>query len=182
PRVVAVIHVEVERGRLDADALADDELELSAQRQLVAAVWVVPAEINVVAEAVDLVAMQRHAIPRSPPERSAEGGAVCSRSVVTAGQLEVRGQRLGRLGGAHVDEPAERVRAVARPLRTAQHLDALDVEQRRDGADRREVDVVDQETDRRIRRALVLLELADAAQLKVPRSGPFAGPIEVRHE
>jgi hypothetical protein len=82
---------------------------------------------------------------------------------------------------AHVDQAAERVRAVARALRPAQHLDAVDVEQRADAAEPREVDVVDDEADRRVRRAVVLLELADAAQLEVARARAFAGEIQVRN-
>src|SRR6185503_7803636 len=44
----------------------------------------------------------------------------------------------------------------------------------------REVDVVDDEADRRVRRAFVLLELADAAQLKVTSPRAFSRQVQVR--
>src|SRR6185503_15457139 len=44
----------------------------------------------------------------------------------------------------------------------------------------REVDVVDDEADRWVRRAVVLLELADAAQLKVTSPRAFSRQVQVR--
>nr|WP_241674121.1 hypothetical protein [Microcystis aeruginosa] len=56
-----------------------------------------------------------------------------------------------------------------RTLRSAQHFDLRDVEQRGRHADTGEIDAVDQEPDRRIGRALPLVVLTDAAQLEVSR-------------
>jgi len=55
-------------------------------------------------------------------------------------------------------------------LRPTQHLDLLDIEQRRHHADAAEIDIVDDEPDRGIRCALVLLALADTADLKEARA------------
>ena len=71
--------------------------------------------------------------------------------------------------GADVDQPGQRVGAIARALRSAQHFDLLDVEGAGGHADPAEVDVVDQQTDRRIRRPLVLLQLTHPAQQVMAR-------------
>jgi hypothetical protein len=67
-------------------------------------------------------------------------------------------------------------------LRPAQHFDALDVEQRCGHADAAEVDVVDQEADRRIGGTLPLLALAHAANLKKARPRSCAGPMQIRND
>ena len=114
-------------------------------------------------------------------ERAADRRAERVRVVAARGRLEVRREPLGRIRRADVDQPAERVRAVARALRAAQHLDAVDVVERADAAEPREVDVVDDEAERGVRRAVVLLELADAAQLEVARARALAREVQVRH-
>ena len=181
PCVVAVVDVDVEAREIDLHVVARRPRELAARRELVAAVRVVAPQENVVAEAVVLVAVNRRAVRRGSsltgPPTAAPSARVPSLPVVAS---KSAASRVGRRLRAHVNEPAERVRAVARALRAAQHLDAIDVEQRADAAEPREVDVVDDETDRRIRRAVVLLELADAAQLKVARARAFAGQVQVR--
>ncbi len=63
-----------------------------------------------------------------------------------------------------------------------QHLHLIDIEQRRRGPQSAEVDVVDQESDRRIGRALILLQFAYAANLKVPRPRGVARPVEIGNE
>jgi hypothetical protein len=63
-----------------------------------------------------------------------------------------------------------------------QHLDLVDVEQRGRRAEAAEIDVVDEETDRRVGSALVLLQLADTSNLEVSRERGVAGPIEIGHE
>jgi hypothetical protein len=58
----------------------------------------------------------------------------------------------------------------------------LQVEHRADPADARQVDVVHDEPDRRVRRALVLLQLADAAQLEIARPRAVARIVHVGHQ
>ena len=66
-------------------------------------------------------------------------------------------------------------------LRSAQHFDALDIEQRRRHADAAEIDIVDEKPDRRIRRALIFLALADATNLEETGSRCAARVMQVRH-
>ena len=124
----------------------------------------------------------RHAPSR--PRRAASGPpatAPADHSPSSPTDVSVSSSRVGHgIARLELDQAAERVRAVARALRAAQHLDLLDVEQRGDHADAAEVDLVDQEADRRIGRALVLLELADSAQLEVARARAGAGPGQRR--
>ncbi len=82
----------------------------------------------------------------------------------------------------HVDEPGERIGAVARALRPAKHFDLFDIEQRRDGANTAEIDIVDNEPNGWIWRALVLRKLADATNLEITRPVTVAGPVQVGHE
>ena len=63
-----------------------------------------------------------------------------------------------------------------------QHLDLIDVEQGGCRAEAAEIDVVDEETDRRVGSALILLQLADTADLEVSGERGVAGPIEIGHE
>ena len=58
----------------------------------------------------------------------------------------------------------------------------LHVGERGGHADAGEVDAVDEEAHRRIRRTLPLLELADAAQLEVARTRGARRPVEIGHE
>ena len=181
PRVVAIIDVDVQPREIDIDPIARLPRQLAARGQLVAAVRVVSIEVGVVTKAVALILMQRCAITQRVVDRAAERRAEGQRSVVTGRRLDVRGKRLRRLHRSHVDQSAERIGAVACALWSAQHFDTLDVEQRGDASEAREVDVVDDEAHGRIRRAFVLLELADAAQLKVASSGTLTRPVQVRH-
>jgi hypothetical protein len=80
------------------------------------------------------------------------------------------------------DQSRERIRAVRRALRTTQDFDALHVRQGRRHADTGEVDAVDEEAHRRVRRALPLRKIADAAQLEIAWPRGSGGPVEVRHE
>ncbi len=82
----------------------------------------------------------------------------------------------------HGDQTAERISAVAGALRTAQHFNVIHIKQRSNRADATEIYVIDQKADRGIRRALVLIQLADAANLEVTRAIGIARPIEVRHQ
>src|SRR5208282_6630687 len=88
----------------------------------------------------------------------------------------------GGLGASHVDESGERIGAVYGPLGSMQHFDMVDIEQGRRHPESAEIDVIDQEAHRWIRSALILLQLADAANLEIARQRGIAGPIEVRYQ
>ena len=113
-------------------------------------------------------------------ERTAERDAARQGIVAARRQLHATFAFRRRQRALHVDESRQRIGAVAGALRTAQHLDVLNVERRRNRADAAEIDIVDQEADRRIRRALVLLEFTDTANLKVTRTMAVSRPVQVR--
>ena len=111
-------------------------------------------------------------------ERSADG----QRIVVANGHLQAAVALRRWRSAAHVNETAKRFGPVPAALRTSQYFYRFDVEQRRDGPDATKIDVVDQETDGWIRRALVLLQLTDAANLEVPGTVAVARPAEIGHD
>src|SRR5690606_27981087 len=79
------------------------------------------------------------------------------------GQRDRAAAILARLSRIELDRAADRVTAGQRALRTAQHLDAIEVEQIEQRArQRRVVDVVDVDTDARLER-VVEVRLTDAA-------------------
>ena len=78
--------------------------------------------------------------------------------------------------------PGQRIGAVGGALRPAQHLDLPRVEQRRRHADAGEIDIVDQKAHRRIGRPLILLHLADAAQLEKSRPRRARRPVQIRDQ
>ena len=82
----------------------------------------------------------------------------------------------------HVNEPAQCIRAVTTSLRTAQHFNALYIEQCRDRADAAEIDIIHEKTDRRVWRSLVLLQFANAPYLEVARAVAVARPVQVWNE
>ncbi len=178
--VVAVVEVGMQQREVRAPGALGGEPELQPRGRLVAAVGVVAPEEAVVAESVADRALQHGApgagevLARGEPAARGRAG----RPEAIAADRELRAEFPDRLRVArlHLDQPAERIRPVARALRAAQHLHLLHVECRGDHADAAEVDLVHQETDGRIRRALVLLELADAPQLEVARARTRAGP------
>ena len=63
-----------------------------------------------------------------------------------------------------------------------QNFDVVDIEKRRRHPESAEIDVVNQEAHRWIGSALILLQLADAANLEIARQRGIAGPIEVRDQ
>ncbi len=115
-------------------------------------------------------------------DRAAEGQPSADEAVRS--DIDLRSHQSLRSGvlRLNVNEARKPVRSVARSLRTAQHLDLLDVEKCRHHADSAEIDVVDNESDRGVRRSLVLLALTDTANLKIARTRGLTGPIQVRHE
>ena len=179
-RVVAVVEIGVQQREVRAPAVLRFQPELEPRRRLVAAVRVVAPEESVLAEPVADRALE-HGAPgalRGVAGRqcAAGGGARGPEAIATERHLGLQLAHRHGIARLDLDEAAERVRAVARALGSAQHLDLLDVEGRRDHADAAEVDLVDEEADRRIRRALVLLEFADAAELEIARPRACAGP------
>ena len=97
--------------------------------------------------------------------RAAKRNAARERVVVADRELHSRIPCARCLRAANIDETSQGIRAVTSALRAAQHFDLLHVEERCDCANAAEIDVVDQETHRRIGRALVLLEFTHAANL-----------------
>src|SRR6202043_1489998 len=87
-----------------------------------------------------------------------DGDTGRTRVVIGAGELAVQFELRAGILGVHADQTRERVGAIARSLRSPQYLDLLHIEQGRGHADTRKIDVVDQESHRRIRRSLVLLD------------------------
>ncbi len=182
-RVITVSDVRIQYGEIHRQRVRREPSETAANARLVTTVGIVPSEIGVVPEAIALVVVgadpkqERLAGAERTTERDTAGQGI----VTTSGELHASFAFSGRHGALHVHESGQRIRAVAGALGTAQHLYALDVERRRNRADAAEIDVVDQETDGRIGRALVLLQFADAADLQVPCAMAVARPVQVRH-
>src|SRR5690606_37543514 len=141
---------------------------LRAARELVAIVRVLAPEIGIAHETVALLPLDRQA-PGRIERFDRPGRNEPRRKRTELGDARFHGiaRDLLRLVALHDDQTGERIRAEARPLRSAQHLDASDIEQRRRHADAAEIDIVDEKADRGIRRALALLALADAAHLEI---------------
>ena len=182
--VIAVIDVDEHRGEAEFECVGGRPACPRTQRVLVVAVGVVAPEEGVATKAVAGVVLcdeaQRDATGRV--DRAADHATGAPRAVVTCGRLATQLESGLRIAGTHTDDPGERIGAVGRALRAAQHLDLLDVEGRRRHRDTREIDVVDQEADRGIGRPLVLVEFADATQLEIAWPGGARRPVEVRHE
>src|SRR5690606_31707492 len=100
-------------------------------------------------------------------ERTAEGRAAGHCVVLPAAHLHATRPLVVRFGALHIDETGQRLCAVAAALRPSQDFDLFDVEQRGDSPDTAEVDVIDDETDGRVRCTLVLLQFAHAANLEI---------------
>ena len=65
--------------------------------------------------------------------RACEHRAIGVLVVVAGVEFRAAAEGVGRLGTFHIDEPGEGVGAVQGALRAAQHLDVIDIEQRRGG-------------------------------------------------
>ena len=113
-------------------------------------------------------------------QRATKSYACRQRVVVTGADLQTTAMCCGRLRALHVHESGQRVCPIARALGASQYINLLHVEQGCDCADAAEVDVVDQEADGRVRRALVLFKFADSANLQIAGAMAIARPIDVR--
>src|SRR5690606_25088776 len=102
--------------------------------------------------------------------------------VLPAAHLHATRPLVVRFGALHIDETGQRLCAVAAALRPSQDFDLFDVEQRGDSPDTAEVDVIDDETDGRVRCTLVLLQFARATNLEIAFATYGHGPVQVRHE
>src|SRR5208282_6552349 len=105
-----------------------------------------------------------------------------TRVVGSPADLAVQFETGPRIRGAHADQARERVGAVSRTLRASQYFDLPRIDERCRHSDTREIDIVDEKTNRRVRRALVLLDLTDAAQLEKARSRCAGGPVQIRNQ
>src|SRR5690606_21720279 len=88
---------------------------------------------------------------------------------------------VGRGRRTRVDQAPEGIGAVARALGTPQNLDAVEPEQGPDAAERRKIDVVNDESQRGVGCAFVLLELAYAAQLEITGACTFSRERQIRN-
>ena len=104
------------------------------------------------------------------------------KAIAVRAKLDPTAESRARVGALRVDQAAQGICAVACTLRAAQHIDLVHVEERCSPAQAAEIDVIDQETDGRIGRPLVLFELTDSADLKIARPRSIAGPIKIGHE
>jgi hypothetical protein len=183
PGVVAVVDRDVQHRQIDPQVLVRLVAPAAAHRRLVAVVGVVSMQVGVGVEAVADVALRGDAKRRvERRDRSGDHRAIGARPVVARTEFDPSAELIGGRFALDDDQSGERVRPVDRRLRAAQHLDPRDVEQRRGGTESAERDVVEDEPDGGIRCALVLLQLADAANLEVTRPRRVAGPVEVRHQ
>src|SRR5690606_19819522 len=119
-------------------------------------------------EPIALVLVHGYA-PRGVQRVGGPGGRAANgaHAVIPATGLQRISSLALRVIAARHDETGQCIGAITRALRTAQHLDLAHVEQRGRHAKAAEIDVIDQEAHGRIRRALVLLTLADAADLEI---------------
>ncbi len=182
PAVIAVIDIRVQQHEVEPRIRRELDAPLEAPRQLIAIIGVLAIEEGVVPEAITLEILHRQA-PRRMQAFDRPGGDDTHgpRVVVGAGRVDRESRRHRRIGAAHRNHACERIGTEARALRTSQYFDLRHIEQRRGHADATEIHVIDEESDRRIGCALVLLELADAANLEEARPRGATGPVEVRH-
>ena len=183
-RIVAVVEVGKQRGEIDLPASGRHEMQLAAQRRLVTAVRVIALQVDVVLEAVTGKVLPGQAPRRAGVADCATGGEPC-RPRRVAGDQSPR-HAASRCGVASrvrsLIRPASALAPIARALWTAQHFDLLDIERRGGHADAAQVDVVDQEADGGVRRALVLLQFAYAAHLEIARARRATRPVQVRDQ
>ena len=129
-RARPVVLVVVLAAQQDVERIAEIELQLCA-RHLAVEIVDLTAGDRVLAEAVAILALDRDP-PQYPvrPERAAQRTLEVDVVVITVGEPRVAAQFLGRLGGDQVDRAADGIAAVQGALGPAQHLDALEVEER----------------------------------------------------
>ena len=155
------------------------EIEPGPEAQLLPAVGVVAIQRGIAPKAVGPVPVHGQAPGGLFAQRPADGQSESPHIVVAEGKLGFGFRVPARLARARIDQSSQRIGAVARALRPAQDLHAAQVETRGDAADGGEVDVVQQETHRGVRRAFVLRAFADSAHLEITRPGRSAGPVQV---
>ncbi len=71
--------------------------------------------------------MRAHPVAGAIAERAAHRDATPESVVIPGNELQFALELVAGHRALHVDQPAERIGAVARALRAAQHLDAVDV-------------------------------------------------------
>ncbi len=160
PRVVA--------GDVDGDHVARRPAQGQARRLHVFVARIEAAQIGILVVAVMRARRRRDARGQLVLDQAHIGTAGEVQPSVIADRDVERGFVLARrLTGNDVDRAAQRVLAVERPLRSAQHLDPFQVEQfelRAEGA--RLEDAVDIDGDARIGRQIVDVADAEAADLE----------------
>jgi len=104
-------------------------------------------QVRVPAEAVASIVLRDETKGCVISCRPAERRARAVSAVVATGQLARSLPVACRLVRSDTNETSQRIRAVSRALRPAQHFDLIHVVKRCGHADAGEVDIVDQETD-----------------------------------
>ena len=179
--VVAVVGVDVPGGEVDRGRCVRVPGQPAPHRGLVDAVGVVGVQVVVLDETVRPIRPRGQAAPHALADRSGHHGASPERPVVAAGEFHPALEGVRRRPRHDVDQPRERVRAVTRPLRPAQHFHLLDVEQRRHGADAGQVDAVHHQADGRVERLAELAALPDTPKLQEAGPGRALRVVDVRH-
>ena len=182
--VEAVAQVGAQQGRLPTPAADPLPRQPQPRGAFIARVGVA-AQREVAPETLADMAVHRDPAQQGGPsaaeQRAARGETRLPQPVPSRGRLEQPGPEGRGRGGHHAHQTARRIRPEGPGLRTAQHLDLLHIEGRGRAAEAGEVEVVDEETHRRIGRfALVLGILADAADLEMARPRRATRPGEVR--
>ena len=181
--VEAAVEVREEQRSLPAPGRGRIPLQSQPRVQFIAGVGGA-VERDVVPESVAQAAVHGqagHELRRSTRiQRTTDGEPAGAQSVAACRRLDEAGPEGRGRGADQADEPARRVGAERAGLRAAQHLDLLHIERAAERTEAREVEVVEQEADGRVRGfALVLGILADPADLQVPGARRSAREGEV---
>ena len=111
--------------------------------------------------------------------RAAKSHAARDCPILAGSQARHTGPLIGRINALHKDQTGQRVCAIATALRTPEDFNLLNIEKRRNCANSAEVDVIDQEAYRWIRRTFILLEFTNTADLKKPGAVSVSRPIDI---
>ena len=179
--VVAVVGVDVPGGEVDRRRRVRVPGQPAPNRGLVDVVGVVGVQVVVLDETVRPIRPRGQSAPHALAHRSGHHDAGPERPVAASGQFHPAPERVRRRPCHDVDQPRERVRAVPRPLRPAQHFHLLDVEQRRHGSDAGQVDAVHHQANGRVERLAELTALPDTPELQEAGPGRALRVVDVRH-
>ena len=178
-RVVAVVGFQHASGDVQFRSGREVEGEARTDGHLVDVVRVLAAKMRVLDEAVAAIDATRDPPTGAIGQRPRGCHADADAAVVAHVRRDLAFAGLRRRPGDHVDEAGQRVGAVQRALRPAQHFHLLDIEQPRDGADAGQIDAIDEQAHRGVQRLLELAAFANAAQLQKARPRCALGEVQV---